>query len=67
VTSITRKGLVKGTSSYTSSTIDSQTLNIPAGGNLTTQSNGTSSIPASHINLDAPHNYRNVGPAKPAK
>jgi RHS repeat-associated protein len=60
VSSITRRGMVKSGSSYTNSIIDSQTLTIPAGGNLTTQSNGISSIPASHINLDAPHNYLNL-------
>ncbi|WP_131694720.1 hypothetical protein [Dyadobacter tibetensis] len=52
--------MVKGSSRYTNSTIDNQALTIPAGGNLTTQSTGASSIPASHINLDAPHNYLNL-------
>ncbi|WP_157493018.1 RHS repeat domain-containing protein [Dyadobacter tibetensis] len=60
VTSITRNGMVKGSSRYTNTTIDNQALTIPAGGNLTTQSTGASSIPASHINLDAPHNYLNL-------
>ncbi|WP_025762930.1 RHS repeat-associated core domain-containing protein [Dyadobacter tibetensis] len=52
--------MVKGSSRYTNSIIDNQALTIPAGGNLTTQSTGASSIPASHINLDAPHNYLNL-------
>ncbi|PWJ59912.1 RHS repeat-associated protein [Dyadobacter jejuensis] len=52
--------MVKGASNYTNTTIDNQTLTIPAGGNLTTQSDGTSSIPQSHINLEAPHNHLNL-------
>ncbi|WP_109671872.1 hypothetical protein [Dyadobacter jejuensis] len=35
-------------------------MTIPAGGNLTTQSDRTSSIPQSHINLEAPHNHLNL-------
>jgi RHS repeat-associated protein len=60
VTLISRKGMVKGASSYTNSTIDNQSLTIQSAGNLSTQSVGTSSIPASHINLDAPHNHLNL-------
>ncbi|WP_025762942.1 hypothetical protein [Dyadobacter tibetensis] len=52
--------MAKGSSRYTNSIIDNQALTIPAGGNLTTQSTGASSIPASHINLNTPHNYLNL-------
>ncbi|MCF2446941.1 RHS repeat-associated core domain-containing protein [Dyadobacter sp. CY345] len=60
ITSITRKGMVKGGSNYTNATIDSQTLTIPTGGNLSTQSTGVNSIPPTHVNLDAPHNHLNL-------
>ena len=60
VTSITRQGMVKNTSSYSNSTIDGQSLTLQSGSNLVTQSNGTSSVPTSHISLDAPHNHLNL-------
>ncbi|PWJ57065.1 RHS repeat-associated protein [Dyadobacter jejuensis] len=60
ITSITRKGMVKGTANYTNATIDGQTLTIPAGGNLTSQSIGVNSIPPTRVNMDAPHNHLNL-------
>jgi RHS repeat-associated protein len=61
ITTITRKGMVKGTSSYTRSNIDGRALTIPAGGNLTRTSEGVNSSSSSvEDNFDAPHNHLNL-------
>jgi RHS repeat-associated protein len=60
IISINRKGLIKGATNYTAATIDNRTVTIPAGSNLPSQTNGTSSTPAANVNMDVPHNYLNL-------
>lgn len=60
ILSITRKGMVPGAGKFTNTIIDNQVFTIPAASNHVSQSIGPSSIPSSHINLDAPHNYLNL-------
>lgn len=61
ISSIVRKGLVKGATNFTTATVDNQTLTIQSGSNLSVESKGVNPVSTSgYGNMDAPHNHLNL-------
>lgn len=60
ITSIIRKGMVKGAANYANGFVDNQTLTLQNGSNLSMQSSGVSGITPTTGNMDVPHNHLNL-------
>jgi RHS repeat-associated protein len=63
ITSITRKGMVKGPTGYTKGSVTSQTMTVESGTNLSKAGAGVTGISSTYGTMDVPHNHLNL-PAK---